>query len=101
MALDAAESDRLSEVPSRTPSHRPSLPSVRSTVTSAQFDPLLPFGTWRELGIKIARFVNSSPWWLGDWLLFGRYKYGRRYREAIEATGLDYQTLRNYAVVAR
>jgi hypothetical protein len=28
-------------------------------------------------------------------------KYGRRYREAIAATGLDYKTLRNYAVVAR
>ena len=28
-------------------------------------------------------------------------KYGRRYKDAIAATGLDYQTLRNYAVVAR
>jgi hypothetical protein len=28
-------------------------------------------------------------------------KYGRRYKEAVAATGLDYQTLRNYAVVAR
>jgi hypothetical protein len=27
--------------------------------------------------------------------------YGRRYKEAVAATGLDYQTLRNYAVVAR
>lgn len=28
-------------------------------------------------------------------------KYGRRCRGAIAVTGLDYQTLRNYAVVAR
>jgi hypothetical protein len=76
-------------------------PSVRSTVTAVQFDTLLPFDAWREVGIKIARFANSSRWWLGDWLLFGRHKYGSRYREAIAATGLDYQTLRNYAVVAR
>lgn len=49
----------------------------------------------------MARYANGTRWWLGDWLTFGRYKYGRRYREAIDATGLDYQTLRNYASVAR
>jgi hypothetical protein len=46
-------------------------------------------------------YSNASSWWLGDWLAFGRMKYGRRYKEAISLTGLDYQTLRNYAVVAR
>ena len=67
----------------------------------AQFDPLLPFEAWRELGIKIGRYANGSTWWLGDWLVFGKHKYGPRYREAIDVTGLDYQTLRNYASVAR
>jgi len=38
---------------------------------------------------------------LGDWLVFGQATYGGRYREAVERTGLDYQTLRNYAWVAR
>jgi hypothetical protein len=28
-------------------------------------------------------------------------QYGRRYKEGIESTGLEYQTLRNYAVIAR
>jgi hypothetical protein len=36
-----------------------------------------------------------------NWLAFGQDKYGRRYREAIAVTGPDYETLRNYAVVAR
>ena len=76
-------------------------PRVRSTLTTAQFDPLLPFEAWRELGIKIGRYANGSAWWLGDWLLFGQHKYGPRYRDAIDFTGLDYQTLRNYASVAR
>jgi hypothetical protein len=79
-------------------SHRP---GVRATLTAVQFDPLLPFQAWTYLGIKIAHYSNGSRWWLGDWLLFGRHKYGSRYRDAIDATGLDYQTLRNYAVVAR
>lgn len=33
--------------------------------------------------------------------MFGERHCGPRYRAAIAATGLDYQTLRNYAVVAR
>ncbi len=33
--------------------------------------------------------------------MFGERRFGTRYRSAIEATDLDYQTLRNYAWVAR
>jgi hypothetical protein len=65
------------------------------------FDPHTPFDAWSDIGIKIARHASGALWWLGDWLLFGRETYGRRYRLAVEATGLDAHTLRNYAVVAR
>jgi hypothetical protein len=64
-------------------------------------EPLLPFEAWRALGMRIAVHSSASAWWLGDWLIYGQAKYGRRYKDAIAATGLDYQTLRNYAVVAR
>jgi hypothetical protein len=74
---------------------------IRSTRTGMTCDPLLPFETWRALGAKLGTYVNASAWWLGDWLVFGQAKYGRRYKDAIAATGLDYQTLRNYAVVSR
>ncbi|MEN3281013.1 MAG: hypothetical protein V7607_2153 [Solirubrobacteraceae bacterium] len=66
-----------------------------------QFEPLLPFNQWKAIGVRMGRYSNGSSWWLGDWLAFGRMKYGRRYKEAVAATGLDYQTLRNYVVVAR
>jgi hypothetical protein len=75
--------------------------AVRSTTTGARFDPLLPFEAWRDLGRRLGTYSNATSWWLGDWLAFGQMKYGRRYKQAIAATGLDYQTLRNYAVVAR
>jgi hypothetical protein len=75
--------------------------AVRSTTTGARFDPLLTFEAWRDLGAKLGLYSNATAWWIGDWLAFGQVKYGRRYKEAISATGLDYQTLRNYAVVAR
>ncbi|MFL1899476.1 LmbU family transcriptional regulator [Streptomyces tauricus] len=62
----------------------------------------LPERSWERIGTSLRELTNSSAWWLGDWLVFGESTYGlRRYREAIERTGLDYQTLRNYAWVAR
>jgi predicted DNA binding CopG/RHH family protein len=58
--------------------------------------------SWERIGTSLRELVNSSAWWLADWLNFGETTYGwRRYREAIERTGLDYQTLRNYAWVGR
>lgn len=58
--------------------------------------------SWERIGTGLRELTNSSAWWLADWLIFGESAYGlRRYREAIERTGLDYQTLRNYAWVAR
>ncbi|MBQ1023757.1 LmbU family transcriptional regulator [Micromonospora sp. C95] len=58
--------------------------------------------SWEQIGSSLRELANSSAWWLADWLIFGETTYGwRRYREAIERTGLDYQTLRNYAWVAR
>ncbi|MGA4844531.1 LmbU family transcriptional regulator [Streptomyces sp. G45] len=58
--------------------------------------------SWERIGSSLRELTNSSAWWLADWLIFGEATYGwRRYREAIERTGLDYQTLRNYAWVAR
>jgi hypothetical protein len=69
--------------------------------TGMRFDPRLPFLEWHRLGKQLSMHANASVWWLGDWLAFGQAKYGRRYKQAIAITGLDYQTLRNYAVVAR
>lgn len=61
----------------------------------------LPYDEWRRAGARIVRMVNSSAWYLGDWLVYGETQYTDRYREAVESFGLNYQTLRNYAWVAR
>jgi hypothetical protein len=60
----------------------------------------LPFEAWLGVGAQLSAVATSSAWCLGDWLIYGRAAYGSRYREAIGRTGLDYQTLRNYAWVA-
>ena len=61
----------------------------------------MPFDSWRELGSQIVLIVNCSAWWVGDWLVYGEKAYGDRYEQAITDTSLAYQTLRNYAWVAR
>jgi hypothetical protein len=61
----------------------------------------MPFEDWAAVGARIARICGGAAWALGDWLLFGECRYGQRYRSALDATNLDYQTLRNYAWVAR
>jgi hypothetical protein len=74
---------------------------VHSTLTCMQLSDELPFERWKAVGASICTYASASSWWLGDWLTFGRRRYGERYREGIAQTGLGYQTLRNYAVVAR
>jgi hypothetical protein len=61
----------------------------------------MSFETWTNIGDQLSAVANSSAWCLGDWLVYGETTYNGRYREAVEKTALDYQTLRNYAWVAR
>jgi hypothetical protein len=61
----------------------------------------LPFERWLGIGRQLSAISSSAAWCLGDWLAFGEKAYPGRYRQAIEQTSLDYQTLRNYAWVAR
>jgi Thioredoxin len=60
----------------------------------------LSFERWQALGRRIGSITNASSWWLGDWAFYGQGSYGEKYKQAIEVTGLDHQTLRNYAWVA-
>jgi hypothetical protein len=69
--------------------------------TGLQFPQRLPFDAWLAVGRQLSAVASSSAWCLGDWLAYGQQAYGGRYREAVERTGLEYQTLRNYAWVAR
>jgi hypothetical protein len=74
---------------------------TRPTRTALQIAPGIEYASWKHVGTQLALIADSSSWWLGDWIVYGQSAYGKRYREAIEATHLDYQTLRNYAWVAR
>lgn len=61
----------------------------------------MPLSEWQRIGRHIFVIADSSAWWLGDWVIYGQSNYPDRYRVAMAETSLDYQTLRNYAWVAR
>lgn len=87
---------------SQSPSMRPEQDqAVVLTGTSLQISSDLTYERWVHVGCQLSGVVDSSSWWLGDWLVFGKRQYGDRYQRAIRAAGLRYQTLRNYAWVAR
>jgi hypothetical protein len=61
----------------------------------------LPYDGWEQAGERIVGVMDSSAWCLGDWVVYGESQYADRYRTAVERMGLEYQTIRNYAWVAR
>jgi hypothetical protein len=65
------------------------------------FSGKLNFRDWESIGERLFSMADSTAWWIADWLLFGESAFMDRYEEAIRRTSLSYQTLRNYAWVAR
>jgi hypothetical protein len=94
------------EAPRRTAALRPvhhgiAAGQVLRTRVGLILPPELSYDEWQQAGPKLVRIADSSAWCLGDWLLHGQRCYRNRYKRATEEAGLDYQTLRNYAWIAR
>lgn len=64
-------------------------------------DPDFPFEQWVALGTYLGEIKKRTSWYLGDWLNFGAMVYEDRYSQAMDVTGLRYETLTNYAWVCR
>jgi len=80
---------------------RPFFEGAAPSLSGMGFSDALPFDRWVEIGRNVRTHQNASLWWLGDWLNHGKKMYGRRYKYGVALSGLDYHTLRNYAMVAR
>jgi hypothetical protein len=72
-----------------------------TTKLGLQIPAALTFDEWERAGRQLSGILDSSSWWLGDWLVYGKDHYADRYQRGIRAAGLQYQTLRNYAWVSR
>lgn len=74
---------------------------VLTTKVGLQMPAGMAYEEWERAGRQLADVLDSSSWWLGDWLVYGKDHYTDRYQRGIRAAGLSYQTLRNYAWVSR
>src|SRR5713226_3499954 len=75
--------------------------SVALRKSGLVFARIIPFRTWECVGQQLFAVADSSTWWIADWLAYGESTFQSRYYEASQKTSLKYQTLRNYAWVAR
>jgi hypothetical protein len=75
--------------------------STRTTRSCLYLRRGMSFADWVRIGHDLMCISSASAWWLGDWIVYGQRAYRQRYMAALEATPLDYHTLRNYAWVAR
>jgi hypothetical protein len=72
-----------------------------SVTTRELVDQAAAEAAWSKRGREIAAKVNNACWEIGDWILEAEAKWGDRYRDAAEITGLAEATLRQYAYVAK
>lgn len=63
-------------------------------------DPNTTFDEWMQLGGFFDFLHQNVQWFRADWVRFGETNFGEKYAQAIEATGLKYQTLANEVYVA-
>ncbi|MEU7304784.1 LmbU family transcriptional regulator [Streptomyces sp. NPDC007206] len=85
----------------RTAGTGPRRGQVLTTRVGLQMPAKMAYDEWERAGRQLADVLDSSCWWLGDWLVYGKDHYTDRYQRGIRAAGLSYQTLRNYAWVSR
>lgn len=84
-------------------------PDVQIMPTGLAIQGELDFSEWARIGEEFGQAMKRACWCIGDWLLYGeRFGEGGRarvpsedYDAAVQATGLDRQTLKNYATVCR
>jgi hypothetical protein len=73
---------------------------VRATKTSLIIPENTTFEKWQGIGKQLRMMEGAIQFWVGDWINFGERRFGEKYLEAIEATGYNYQTLREISQVS-
>lgn len=59
------------------------------------------FETYIGLGTYLGIVSRATMWWVGDWLVYGEGRFGERWSQALDVTGLSEQTLVSRMYVAR
>ncbi len=79
------------------------IPKCKVSKVGLEFDENITFEQWSNIGAQLQAIQKSVGFWIGDWLNFGENKpeWGEMYTQAIDETGLDYQTIADYKWVTK
>jgi hypothetical protein len=69
--------------------------------TGIEFIDDITFEDWRQLGEQLIPMAKSIGFIVGDWINYGAGRYKEVFDDAIVATGLALETVRQYSYVAR
>jgi len=58
------------------------------------------YDEWEACGTFLKQAEKAVQFWIGDWLNYGERQWGEQYSQAVEETGYDQGTLRNYKYTA-
>lgn len=75
---------------------------MRASKVGVSFPAETTLEQWLAYGEALQRADSALMWLLGDWIAFGDAKkatWGKKYEEAVGATGYSYGTLRNAVMV--
>lgn len=67
--------------------------SFTFTATGLHVEGKPTFEEWQRCGEFLQRMGQAVQWLIGDWLNEGEQRYGEMYAQAMDVTGLDYDTL--------
>lgn len=70
------------------------------TENSLSITPGLPFERYEAIGKEIGTLGRNSHFFIGDWIRYGEASYGERYAQALDVTGLKYDTVVHIKYVA-
>ncbi len=71
------------------------------TDTSLKLDHGISIEDWARAGETIGLMHRASPFWVGDWLLYGEDHWHEKYAQYVEETGLSPATLVERARISR
>lgn len=60
----------------------------------------ISFEEWERVGEWLLGVADTLPWLIGDWLANGEWRYGTKYKVALERLELEYDRVRDWAYVA-
>jgi N6-adenosine-specific RNA methylase IME4 len=74
--------------------------SNQPSVTALVLPDDLDYQKWVDYGHELGRLARAFMWWIGDWWIYGKHRYGERIK-VVEGLDWDFQTCRNAGVVAK